>query len=239
MEFKTENFSGPLGLLLRLIEKEELDITEVSLAKIADEYIAFIRQQEQIDPEQIADFLVVAAKLLFIKSKALLPYLTTEEEQNEIDDLEKQLRMYKEYADASRHIEGLLKEKHFSFPKDFTKIGKRTALLNGVRFSPPKNATVETLRLAFERLMEMLLVKEEEIKEERIEAVISIDERIDYFQKLLRERTKINFSDIIRSAQSKTEKIVNFLAVLELAKQRELVFEQEEIFAEIIINKLS
>lgn len=239
IEFKTEKFSGPLGLLLRLIEKEELDITEISLAKIADEYVEYIRAAAHIDPEQIADFLVVAAKLLFIKSKALLPYLTTEEEQQEIDDLEKQLRMYKEFADASRHVEALLKEKHFSFPKDFTKINRRTALLNGVSFSPPKNVNQEAMRIAFDRLLEVLLVKEEVIKEEHIEAIINIEDRITYFQGLLLNKAKINFSEIIRSAKTKTEKIVNFLAVLELAKQRELIFEQEELFSEIIINKIS
>ena len=95
MDFTTEKFSGPLGLLISMIEGEEMDITEIALAKIADDYVNYIRSAENIDPDEMADFLVVAAKLLFIKSKALLPYLYTAEDEAEVDDLEKQLRMYK------------------------------------------------------------------------------------------------------------------------------------------------
>ncbi len=73
MTVKLEKFEGPLSLMLKLIEKEEMDITQISLAKIADEYVAYIRKSENIQPENMADFLVIAAKLLLIKSKALLP----------------------------------------------------------------------------------------------------------------------------------------------------------------------
>ena len=97
MLIKIDKFQGPLGLLLQLIEKEELDITEVSLAKISDQYIDSIKNTKNIDPGETADFLVIAAKLLFIKSKALLPYLYPEEENEEIEELESQLRMYKEF----------------------------------------------------------------------------------------------------------------------------------------------
>jgi len=96
-DVSVEQFSGPFGLLLSLIESEKMDITEISLAKIADEYVTYIRGAQDIDPEELADFLVVAAKLLFIKSKALLPYLYSGEEDEEIDDLERQLKMYKEF----------------------------------------------------------------------------------------------------------------------------------------------
>lgn len=75
IEFTTEKFSGPLGLLLQLIEGEKLDITEINLAKIADQYVSYLRTLSDTDAEEMADFLVIAAKLLFIKSKALLPYL--------------------------------------------------------------------------------------------------------------------------------------------------------------------
>ena len=96
MNFKIDKFEGPLGLLLQLIEKEEMDITEISLAKIADQYIEYIRSYKGIGPEEMADFLVVAAKLLLIKSRALLPFLKGEAEE-EIQEFEHQLRMYKEF----------------------------------------------------------------------------------------------------------------------------------------------
>jgi len=81
IDIKIDKFRGPLGLLLQIIENEELDITEVSLARIADQYVKYIRSSNDIDPDKMADFLVLAAKLLLIKSKALLPYLYPEEEE--------------------------------------------------------------------------------------------------------------------------------------------------------------
>jgi segregation and condensation protein A len=102
-----------LGLLLSLIDGEEMDITEINLAKIADDYVNRIRLAENIDPNELADFLVVAAKLLFIKSKALLPYLYTKEDEEEVSDLERQLRMYKEFALASEKIKDMIAFKTF------------------------------------------------------------------------------------------------------------------------------
>ena len=104
LEIKTEKFQGPLSLLLELIEKEELDITEVSLAKIADQYVNYIKESGDINPDDIADFLVMAAKLLYIKSKALLPYLYSDEDE-EVGELEQQLKMYKELIEYKISIE--------------------------------------------------------------------------------------------------------------------------------------
>jgi len=103
MQIQIEKFSGPLDLLLKIVEQEDLDITQISLAKIADEYLRYLEKPGHIDPEDMADFLLVAAKLLVIKSRALLPNLAPEEEQ-EISELEAQLRMYKEFVEAARAL---------------------------------------------------------------------------------------------------------------------------------------
>ncbi|MEI7451993.1 MAG: ScpA family protein [Candidatus Falkowbacteria bacterium] len=237
IEFRTEKFNGPLGLLLQLIEKEELDITQIGLAQIADEYVKYI-QSHKIDPEQIADFLVIAAKLLYIKSKALLPYLSTPEEDEEISELEHQLKMYKEFVEASKAIEIMLAKKKFSFMRDYGKTGKRRHNFSWGKFSPPKNLTPAILREQFDFIVSRFQMEEVEIKEEVIDHKISIDERIIYIQKALLERVRVNFTKILSTAKNKTEVIVNFLAVLELAKQRELFFEQASLFSDIIINKL-
>ncbi len=237
MEFNSGKFNGPLALLLQLIEKEELDITQIGLAQIADEFVEHIKNHK-INPDQIADFLVIAAKLLYIKSKALLPYLSTPEEDEEISELEHQLKMYKEFLEASKTIEKMLAKKKFSFMRDYGKGSKRRHNFVWNKFSPPKNLTPEILREQFGFIISRWQVEEVEIKEEIIDHKISIDERIVYIQKALMDRVRINFTKIISSAKNKTEIIVNFLAVLELAKQRELFFEQAELFSDIIINKL-
>jgi segregation and condensation protein A len=233
MDFKTEKFEGPLGLLLQLIEKEELDITEVSLAKIADQYIDYIKKSGQIDPEATADFLVMAAKLLYIKSKALLPYLYPEEDE-EVEELEQQLKMYKEFLEAMKVIETMIGKKKFSFAREFN----RKALLNNINFfSPPKKLTKETLAMVFQDLINSIGPQEEKLEEEKLERKINIEDKILSIQQILLEKIRINFSKIMESAESRTEIIVSFLAILELIKQRDINVCQDDLFGEIIINK--
>jgi len=237
MEFTTEKFSGPLGLLLSLIESEELDITEVNLAKIADEYVNYIRQAANINPEELADFLVVAAKLLFIKSKALLPYLYSGEEEEELNDLEKQLRMYKEFIAASQKVQAIINQKNFLFLPPLIK--NRRAQFNLPVFSPPPKLTAAILRDKFWQLIADLSERQEKkLPEEVLEPKINIEEKILLIKNLLIDRIKVNFSKLLAAAPTKTEVIVSFLAILELAKQKELIFEQEDLFSDIHLSRL-
>ncbi|MFA6995254.1 MAG: segregation/condensation protein A [Patescibacteria group bacterium] len=236
MDFTTEKFSGPLGLLLTLIESEEMDITEVSLAKIADEYVNYIRGAKDIDPEELADFLVVAAKLLYIKSKALLPYLSTIEDEAEIDDLTKQLRMYKEFVEASGRIKSLIALKKWLYLPPLTK--NRRGQFSLPIFSPPVKINPLVLHQQFLKIL-FNLAKQQETKlpEETLEPKISIDEKILLIKAMIINKVRVNFSKLLAAAATKTEVIVNFLAVLELVKQQELIFEQEELFSEIHISR--
>ncbi|MDD4332705.1 MAG: ScpA family protein [Patescibacteria group bacterium] len=233
MNIKTDKFEGPLSLLLQIIEKEEMDITQVCLAKIADEYVEYIKKAENINPDEMADFLVVAAKLLLIKSKALLPYLFPEEEE-EIKEFEDQLRMYKEFLEATKNIEAMIGKKKFMFAREFN----RQAILQSAKlFAPPKNLTKEDLRMIFGELLERLKPQEEELEEKTLERKINIEEKILHIQKALLDRIKVSFNNILATAENKTEVIVSFLAMLELIKQREINAEQGELFEEIFISK--
>lgn len=227
-----EKFQGPLGLLLQLIEKEELDITQVSLAKVADQYVSYIREAKNIKPDEMADFLVVAARLLLIKSKALLPYLYPEEEE-EISELEDQLRMYREFLEASKKIEKMLGKKTFMFPREFN----RKAIINQANsFSPPKNLKPEEMAGVFRDLLTRLRPAEK-LEEKTMERLINIEDRISAIQAMLVERIKVSFNRILESARNKTEIVVSFLAILELMRQREVVLVQDELFAEILIER--
>lgn len=233
MQVKLEKFEGPLGLLLQLIEEEELDITEISLAKIADQYIEHIKALSVTHPDELADFLVVAAKLLLIKSKALLPYLYIEEEED-IKELEEQLKMYKEFLEASKHIEELIGKKNFMFAREFS----RQSIFSTTKlFSPPKGLTKDDLRMALSSLI-VKLRPPEKLEEERIERKIHLEEKIFSIQQLLVNKIRINFSYILEKAGSKTEVIVSFLAMLELIKQKEILVSQHGLFEEIEINKV-
>jgi segregation and condensation protein A len=233
INFKIEKFEGPLDLLLQLIEKEELNITEICLAKIADQYIDYIKDSPAIDPDEMADFLVVAAKLLLIKSRALLPYLLPEEEK-EIEEFENQLRMYQEFIAAMKKIQALIGEKRFMFQREFN----RQAILMGARiFSPPKKLTAADLTAVYGDIILRLKPVIEELKEEKISHKIRIEDKIMAIQEMLLKRMRFTFSHVLEAAKSKTEIIVSFLALLELTKQRVIVVEQTELFEEIIINK--
>ncbi len=236
IEIITEKFSGPLGLLLSLIEREEMDITEINLAKIADDYVAHVKAAEDIDPDELADFLVVAAKLLYIKSKALLPYLYHDSEEDEGDDLERQLRMYKDFIEASEKIKSLIAQEKFSFLPPLIK--SRRPSSTEPSFSPPNKIHPLSLKQELERLITQLEKnKEVALEERRLEPKINIEDKIFSIKKMLFEKIKVNFTRLLREAKNKTEVIVSFLAVLELAKQKELIFEQEDLFSDIHILK--
>jgi Uncharacterized conserved protein len=233
MELTLEKFQGPLGVLLKLIEQEEMDITEIALAKIADEFLTYVETSESIGPEEMADFLVMAARLLYIKSKALLPYLVTAEEEAEVTELENQLKMYKEFVEASVKIAQLVGAKKFLFSPVILNKNFRRPKKEKPSFIPPAGISQILLHDRFRELLERLNKKEEPLDEKNLVGKISIDERIDYIRDMLSKKIRFSFSQFLKTATSKTEIIVNFLAVLELAKQRELTFEQEELFSEI------
>jgi len=233
IDIKIDKFRGPLGLLLQIIENEELDITEVSLARIADQYVKYIRSSNDIDPDKMADFLVLAAKLLLIKSKALLPYLYPEEEE-EIEELEEQLRMYKEFIEATKQIEKMIGKKKFMFAREFN---RKEVLTNINTFSPPKNLKKNDLKELLEDLIIRVKPADQELEKGKIEDKINIEDKIRSIHNMLLNRIKVSFSSILSGSKNKTEIIVNFLAMLELVKQRDAVVEQGELFGEIEVSK--
>lgn len=232
-EIKLEQFTGPLGLLLRLIEREELDITEVSLAKIADNYVDYVQTNSNIPDEELADFLVLAARLLYIKSKALLPYLVFDDPEDNEDDLEKQLRMYQEFIAASKNLETIIGRKKFLFAPSALNRNWRRRQAAPAKFVAPKNLTAELLAARYSEILDRLAATVKFLPEESLEAKISIDDRITSIRNILGKQLRFSFSKFLKTAKNRTEVVVNFLAVLELAKQHELVFEQDGLFTEI------
>lgn len=233
MEVKLEKFDGPLHLLLQLIEKEKLDITQVSLSQAANQFIEYIRKSDVIDPEEVADFLVIASKLLLIKSKALLPYLYPEEEE-EIEDFEKRLKMYKEYLEAAKIVSKMLDNKKFMFAREFN---RKVVLVNLEKsFSPPAGLSVLELEDSMKGLLERIRPVEK-MEEKTISDNINIEDKIFSIQQLVAKRIKLSFNMIMRDAKSKTEIIVSFLAMLEMMRSREVVLVQDNLFSEIFIHK--
>ncbi|HEX8974034.1 MAG TPA: segregation/condensation protein A [Patescibacteria group bacterium] len=223
---KLEQFEGPLDLLLQLTEQEKLDITRVSLAQIADQYLDYISHAQNITLDHLADFLSVAARLILIKSKALLPLLEfTEEEEEEIRDLEHQLAEYKKFKDAAKKVGDLVDAPFVSFTREgFSGLG--------VVFYPPENMTAEDLKKAFEKVVGEIPVVEK-LEQETVRDILTLEEKIVHLQDALRQRAHASFSELIANAKDKVEVVVSFLAMLELVKQRIIHVEQEGLFSEI------
>ena len=223
---KLEQFEGPLDLLLQLTEQEKLDITRVSLAKIADQYLSYIAEAKDITLAHLADFLSIASRLILIKSKALLPMLEfTEEEEEEIKDLEYQLAEYKKFKDASVKLALIFDSPETSFSRE-------GFLGFGNVFYPPAKIQASDLEKSFVKVLGEIPIIEK-LQEEMVKEVLTLEDRIVHLQDTLRERVQTSFAQLVADAKDKVEVVVSFLAMLELVKQRIIHVEQGELFSEI------
>lgn len=226
-----EQFEGPLDLLLQLIEKDQLQITEISLAKITDQYLSYIEKSENLATEEVADFLLIASKLIYLKSKYLLPDLALPEMEEGLD-LAKQLKIYRQYYEASKLVNKMfLDKKRYGYIR--TAPYKLEALQS---FLPPKNVSRSGLREIFEEILSRVS-RVVNLPKVIIAKAISIGEKIDYIKKMIREKASFTFNNLLKEKKNKTEMVVTFLAILELVKQKEIIVEQSHLFGELNINK--
>lgn len=216
---KAGEFEGPLEVLLSLIEKRKLFINEISLATITDDYINFIRNLEDKKIHHYSDFIGVAATLILIKSKSLLPGMTlTEEEVGQIGDLEARLNLYKIIQDVGQEIANIY-GKNIIFPRLEKKIETRV-------FSPDENITKESMRSLMNDVFAYIPPAPEKLKGIEVIKVKSIKEMIESItERVTKDFEKMNFNDLWKGqtfANKKEEKvtvIVSFLAMLELVRQ--------------------
>lgn len=224
-------FEGPLDLLLQLIEKDELEIMEVSLAQVTDDYIRLLAQlAETHRVEELADFLVVAAKLLLIKSRALLPEAQGEGEE-EVEDFARQLKMYQEFQHAAKTVLSLYTAGRYTFPRPYAPLERTKS------FAPPKLLTGQTLVAAYMRLAAQKIAAPR-MKGISFDERISIQGKMARIQDLLASRISLYFHHVIQHGASKTDVIVSFLALLELVKQRVVCVTQKKIFDEIFVQPM-
>jgi len=226
---KTEKFEGPMDLLLELIKKEKLSITELSLAHVTDQYLEYIKSNEEIQLGNLAEFLSVAAKLILIKSQTLLPLLEfTEEEEEEIKDLAKQLEEYKKFKEASIVLGKIAEGGKISYSRNGF-VGVQAL------FYPPEDINVYDFRKYFQFVLQEIPIIEK-LEEEIVREVVTLEEKIDDLQNTLRQRVETSFSELTASATDKIDVILSFLAMLEMVKQRIIDVEQGELFEEIKLS---
>lgn len=218
-EIKTESFQGPLSLLLELIEQEKLDITTVSLARVTEGYLSRVHELgDRLSTGELADFLVVASRLLLIKSYVLLPSLAESEESP--DTLAAQLKIYKAYRDASERIRAQISEERFCFSRQLFKVATPA-------FSPPLELAAEALASRLSKLITELEKTFVKLPKKTVVRVVSIGERIEHLKALLAQVEKTGFNEFLKSAKNRSDVVVSFLALLELIKQRHVEADQE------------
>ena len=233
--FSTASFEGPLDVLLRLIEREELDITTVALAQVTDQYLAHVRGLAAPDPSALSAFLVLAARLLLIKSRALLPRPAQPKANGEtIDDAEelvRQLKEYQRFKQAALLLRGI------------QEAGLRTYLRQAAppipEFPPPDrlDVTLGDMLAAIQRRLQLVLPLEEATVSVPTAKVITVPEMAARIEQRLAVREWVDFEDLLSVVTTRVEIVVALWTVLELLKRRAIVVEQHELFGRIALGR--
>lgn len=222
-------FDGPLDLLLSLIKEQQLDIATVPLAAVAEQYLAYIRMMEELDVEVAADYLVIAATLVFLKSKALLPPIPQEfvEEGDETPEqveerLRRRLIAYSKFRELGEQLRERQNEASGYFYRDagdpVSEVVQRYAI------------DAERLKRAFISMLSQARPEKRSIVRERVSLIASMD----YVTRKVKERGEVLFSALCHElGMTRDVVIVTFLAILELIRRHRIGFEQPELFDDI------
>lgn len=229
-EIQTTAYAGPLELVLTLIEERKLLVNELALASITDEFVKHVRSQEAFPLEEAANFIQIAATLILIKSKSLIPDLAlTHEEEVSIEDFERRLKAYEQLREAARELASVW-DKRYLFAS-----GERPA---EATFAPSSDLTPDTLAAALARV---LAAREavEKLPEAKVKPMISIEEMMERLAKRVEQAMNLSFKEFSGGTKERIEVIVSFLALLELVKQGAVEAEQYEHHGDIRISHTS
>lgn len=223
----TDAYQGPFELILDLIEARKLLVNDLALAQITYDFIAHVRAQELFPVEETANFIQIAATLLLIKSKSLIPDLAlTEEEKGDVEDFKLRLEAYEKVREAAREL-GRIFELTPMLPT-----GVRTP---EVFFAPSHDLSVSALIEAIARILAAKQVVEE-LPEARVRALMSIEDMMDKLQGRVQSALTLSFKEFAGSTKERIEIIVSFLALLELVKQGAIAAEQTDRHGDIRIT---
>lgn len=229
-QVSVQKFGGPIEKLLELIEEKQLDVSEISLAKVTNDFLMYMETSGNVPPAFLADFVSVASRLILIKSRSLLPDIAlTEEEQAEIKELEWRVLFYKSWRPAEKGIAGLFSSQN--------KLWSRPYFLNSSAvFYPSNNLSTISLCGALDNLIRSFEKYTRE-KQEVKATIIAIEEKISEVLSRLTSESRISFH-AVKADKHIAEIIALFLAVLHLAREGRVHVEQNKNFSDIIVSGL-
>lgn len=234
-ELRLDNFEGPLDLLCYLIDKNKMDIYEVSISNITDQYINYLKEQESLNLEIASEFLVMASTLLLIKSKGLLPKTVEDEAELSEEELLRRIIEYKKYKEISK----LFKERIVVYSKRFYKMPDKVEL---PKQTLDQEFTMDDIVNRYKKLLEKTENKKNEnaknIEKIAVYDTYSVSDKVkDIFRELIR-KPKFVFGKLFSlSEKPKAEVVTAFSGVLELSRRNKIMAEQQEIFGDIVITK--
>lgn len=221
--FKTEEFEGPLDLLLHLISKNKLSIVDVSLAKITDQYFSYIEQWKSENIEFSSEFLVVASELLYIKSKFLLPR-HEEEEANPEDEEQSLLARLKEYK-LFKYTATKIGDRQFESKYLFFRLAETLKFKAKPMKEMPKEKLLTALYGLAERKASLLPPGKETLKDAIVKKPVSIFAKVKDILRSIKKKTKLKYKELFKGTRS--DKVASFLALLELIKLSRVKFDGE------------
>jgi len=226
---KLEVFEGPLDLLLYLIKKEELNISDIPIAKVTDQYLEYLELMQLLDLDIAGEFLVMAATLMHIKSKMLLPPDELDNEEVEDDpraELVKRLLEYKKFKEAASQLASMESQQKHLFP--------RVGMTGLEEVEVPKEMFFEAnlfdLITAFTKVLKDI---PKDVFHEVIKDEFTVTQKMHDILHMIVEKPSIFFLDLFKAVKTKREMITTFLALLELIKQKVVVVKQAHAFGDI------
>lgn len=233
VKIKLENFEGPFDLLFHLIEKEEVNIYDIPIAKITEQYLALIEEAINIDLDIASEFLVMAATLLSIKARMLLPKLPRKlEDEPEIDprdELVEKLLEYKKYKAAS----SFLQEQAGQAARALTRPDESEYFLTLFGVPELTEVSLNQITVIFAKILARIEKEPKIVKLHKRE--ITVSDKMNFILMLINQGNKYTFEEMFEFPCSRVEVVITFLALLELIRLRKVLVKQDNIFCEIYL----
>ena len=232
IDFTIDEFNGPLDLLLHLVKESKMDILNIEIEEITNQYLAYLDKMEEMNLEVTSEYLVMASELMYIKSKMLLPKREEEEtDEEEIDPREELVNRLLEY-EAYKEITKTLKEKEEIRSEIYTKAPGDIKEYMDQEVKLSSELSVDDLVDAFKKFLQRKS-EEKPIHTKVTEKEITVSERKTRIKNILHTKKRVSFFELFED-YSKEYIVATFLAILEMAKEKELIISQEKAFDDII-----